>query len=115
MFSFNVKVTRLMMFYFWYVFQHILFNHTPWFIKQYGFLSIWSTQGMEKSHYQARTRYFKHTRHGGGRQRANSLLEVFQWFYRQIWQKYKLQNSLESQENMTLRALQYCSRNREHA
>lgn len=64
--------------------QHILYNHLPWFAKQYGAPGIWSTQGLEKSHYQARTAFFKHTRHGGGRERANSLREVFEWFYRRI-------------------------------
>ena len=38
---------------------------------------------MEKSHYAAKSRYFRHTRHGGGKSKANNLLEVFQWFYRQ--------------------------------
>ena len=36
------------------------------------------TQGMEKTYYMARTGYFKHTRHGGGKVRANSLLELHQ-------------------------------------
>ena len=56
-------------------------NHTLWFAKKYGSLSIWSTQGMEKAHYQARTSYFKHTRHGGGVEKANSLEELHQWTY----------------------------------
>ena len=46
--------------------QHILHNHIPWFAKQYGCPAIWSTQGMEKTHYQARGAYFCHTQHGGG-------------------------------------------------
>ena len=40
---------------------------------------------MEKSHYLARSRYFRHTRHGGGKYNANNWLEVFQWFYRQVF------------------------------
>lgn len=56
----------------------------PWFTKTYGSAAIWSTQGMEKSHYQARGAYFCHTQHGGGAIRANSYMEVFYWFYRRI-------------------------------
>lgn len=54
---------------------------------------------MEKSHYQARTRYFRHTRHGRGASKANSLLEVFQWFYRTILQRYKAQEKKKLFEN----------------
>lgn len=39
---------------------------------------------MEKTHYQARTGYFKHTRHGGGVTKANSLQELHQWTYRKL-------------------------------
>lgn len=93
--------------YFCFNLQHILYNHTPWFIKEYGSLSIWSTQGMEKSHYVARSRYFRHTRHGGGKNKANSLLEVFQWFYRQILhQKDTSAKKLAYETSDTYRALQ---------
>ena len=64
--------------------QHIICNHMPWFARQYGSLAIWSTQGMEKTHYQARTGYFTHTRHGGGADKANSLEELHQWTYRKL-------------------------------
>ena len=64
--------------------QHILYNHLPWFANQYGAPGIWSTQGLEKYHYQARGAFFRHTRHGGGRERTNSLREVFEWFYRRV-------------------------------
>ena len=60
--------------------QHILYNHLPWFAKQYEWPRIWSTQGLEKSHYQACGAFFRHTRHGGGRERVDSLREVFEWF-----------------------------------
>ena len=53
--------------------QHILYNHLPWFAKQYGAPGIWSTQGLEKSHYQARSAFFRHTRHGGGTERTNKI------------------------------------------
>ena len=51
-------------------------------MEKYGSLEIWSTQGMEKSHYRARGVFFKNTRHGGGRVRSNYLEEVFNWFFR---------------------------------
>lgn len=62
--------------------QHILFAHGGWFMNKYGSLEMWSTQGMEKSHYRARGVFFKHTRHGGGRIRSNYLKEMFNWFFR---------------------------------
>lgn len=75
--------------------QHILHNHLPWFAKKYGAPGIWSTQGLDKSHYQARGAFFRHTRHDGGRERADSLREVFEWFYRRI-----LVNMLDQNENL---------------
>ena len=36
-------------------------------MNKYGSLYIFSTQGMEKLHYQARGVFFKKTRHGSGR------------------------------------------------
>ncbi|KAI5078400.1 hypothetical protein GOP47_0006071 [Adiantum capillus-veneris] len=65
-------------------YMHIIFNHLPYFIQKYGNPAIWNTQGMEKSHYMARNAYFRHTRHGGSRIKANSLRELFEWFYRRI-------------------------------
>lgn len=61
---------------------HILCIHGPFFVEKQGPLAIWSTQGMEKSHYQARTSYFRCTRHGGGQIRTNALVELYNWFYR---------------------------------
>lgn len=78
--------------------QHILFNHGPYFAKTYGSLSIWSTQGMEKTHYMARTGYFKHTRHGGGKDRANSLLELHQWTYRRLIHRARQKELLKHSE-----------------
>ena len=75
--------------------QHILHNHIPWFAKQYGYPAIWSTQGMEKTHYQARGAYFRHTQHGGGTVRANSFKEVYFWFYRKIILRSKKEKSLQ--------------------
>ena len=47
---------------------------------------------MEKSHYQARTSFFRSTRHGGGQIRSNALKELFNQFYRR-----QLQRSLTKQ------------------
>lgn len=62
--------------------QHILYAHAPYFLDRYGSLALWSNQGMERSHYQAKAAYFKSTRHGGGTRRSNALHEMFNWFYR---------------------------------
>lgn len=63
-------------------YMHILYAHAPYFLHEYGSLALWSNQGMEKSHYQAKAAYFKNTRHGGGKVKSNALLEMFNWFYR---------------------------------
>ncbi len=62
--------------------QHILFAHG-------GSLEIFSTQGMEKSHYRARGVYFKNTRHGGGIVRTTYLVEMFNWFYRTTFSRVR--------------------------
>ena len=67
--------------------QHILFIHNAYFAVQ-GPLATWSTQGMEKSHYQACTSFFRSTRHGGGQIRSNALKELFNQFYRRQLQRY---------------------------
>ena len=68
----------------------------PFFIQKYGNPSIWNTQGSEKSHYMARNAYFRHTQHGGGRSKGNSLHEMFQWFYRCILQQLRKKQALRS-------------------
>jgi len=50
-------------------------------------LLTWSTQGMEKSHYQAPTSFFRSTRHRGGQIKSNALKELFNWFYRRQLQR----------------------------
>ena len=48
-------------------YMHILYAHSSFFLDEYGSLvAIWSNQGMEQSHYQAKAAYFKNTHHGGG-------------------------------------------------
>ena len=44
----------------------------------------------------ARNAYFRHTQHGGGRNKSNSLHEVFQWFYRRILQQLHRKETLKS-------------------
>ena len=96
--------------------QLIFYSHTPWFIKEYGSLSIWSTQGIEKSHHVARSRYFRHTRHGGGKGKANSLLEVFQWFDRQILHQTDTNaRKIAYESSDTFRALQEVTLKRKNA
>lgn len=90
--------------------QHILFAHGPWFLKRWGPLSIWNTQGMEKSHYRARAAYFRNTRHGGGFTRSNSLHEMFDWFYRTIIGRTL--NIRKARESELVRAVQEVSKNK---
>ena len=81
------------------VLQHILYAHAGYFLDKYGSLALWSTQGMERSHYQAKGAYFKNTRHGGGLMKSNALHEMFNWFYKNLGGR-KRQRSLG---NVTLR------------
>ena len=76
--------------------EHIIYNHMPYFIDKYGDPSILSTQGMEKSHYMAHNAYFRNTQHGGGSRKANSLRELFQWFYRRTLQILRTKEEVSS-------------------
>lgn len=76
--------------------QHILYLHGPYFAKQ-GPLATWNTQGMEKSHYQAKTSLFRCTRLGGGKTRSNALIELFNWFYRRQLQRMKMARNTQRQ------------------
>ena len=58
---------------------------------------------MEKSHYQARTSFFRSTRHGGGQIRSNVLKELFNWFYRR-----RLQRCLLKQHENGESTNEYC-------
>lgn len=74
-------------------YMHILLVHGPYYATQ-GSLAIWSTQGMERSHWQARCAYQRSTDHGGGhghkdittneRVVSNPMLQLLQWWYRRI-------------------------------
>lgn len=50
----------------------------------YGSLAVWSTQGMEKSHYVAKTSFVKHSQHNGTSLRHSAIVQSFQWWYRVI-------------------------------
>ncbi len=65
---------------------HILYAHCPWFVDKWGSLGIWNTQGMEKSHKQAKAAFHRTTQRGGGRCTSNSnpLQQMSFWFYRRV-------------------------------
>lgn len=52
------------------------------FAEVHGSLSIWSSQGMEKSHWQARAAFHRNTQHGGLNGQHGYIFQLFQWFYR---------------------------------
>ena len=74
-------------------YMHILLVHGPYYATQ-GSLAIWSTQGMERSYWQACCAYQRSTDHGGGhghkdittneRVASNPMLQLLQWWYRRI-------------------------------
>lgn len=79
--SYTILTSHSFVVTFVFTLQHILYAHGPFFLDRYGSLGLWSNQGMERSHYQAKAAYFKSTRHGGGTRRSNALHEMFNWFY----------------------------------
>jgi hypothetical protein len=48
----------------------------------YGILVVWSTQGMEQSHYATKTSFVKHSRHNNTSLRHSAIVQSFQWRYR---------------------------------
>lgn len=64
--------------------QHVIVKHSAWFVAKYGSLALWSTQGMEKTHYATKTAYVKHTQHFGTNQRHSPIVQQFEWWYRTI-------------------------------
>lgn len=62
----------------------MLVKHSNWFVMTYGSLAVWSTQGMEKSHYAAKTAFVKHSQHNGTSLRHSAIVQSFQWWYRVI-------------------------------
>lgn len=80
----------------------MLVKHTPWFVAQYGSLSVWSCQGMEYSHHAAKTAYQKHTQHSGGKSRKSPILQTYEHWYRIIQHRFrniKLQENDESRSH----------------
>ena len=88
-------------------FQHILYAHGPWFVKQYGPLARWNTQGMEKSHYKVKVVYFKNSRHGGEITQSNALHGMFDWFYRCLCERE--QKSIKEKESTIGKAMKVVS------
>lgn len=86
-------------------------RHAPWFVLEYGSLSVWSNQGMEYSHYAAKAAYQAHTQHGGGRTKLSPLEQTYQHWYRLIQHRFrekenKTSASLweQSEEGLTVEA-----------
>ena len=46
----------------------------------------------------ARNAFFRHTQHFGGKQKGNSLKEVFQWFYRGVLQKIETKRKVKASQ-----------------
>jgi len=64
--------------------QHVIVKHFAWFVAKYGSFALWSTQGMEKIHYAAKTAYVKYTQHFGINQRHFPIMQQFEWWYHTI-------------------------------
>lgn len=93
--------------------QHILHVHGPYFARQYGSLGIWSTQGMERSHWQARCAYQRSTQHGGGVNKSNPMKQLCQWWYRRI--QVRAEARIKLGESTVSRALQEVRSSRRRA
>lgn len=70
------------------LFQYVLVKHAPWFVMEYGSLSVWSCQGLENSHHAAKNAYHKHTQHGGSKHRISPLIQTYQHWYRIIQHRF---------------------------
>jgi hypothetical protein len=68
--------------------KHVLVKHAPWFVNKYGSLSVWSCQGMEKSHHAAKAANQAHTQHGGSKARPSAIVQQYQHWYRNIQHRY---------------------------
>ena len=71
-------------------------KHGPWFIENYGSLSVWNCQGMEKSHHAAKASSQYHGQHGGTKNRTSIIVQQYEFWYRNIQHRYerKLQKKL---------------------
>lgn len=82
--------------------QHVLVKHGPWFIEQYGSLSVWNCQGMEKSHHAAKASSQYHGQHGGTVARTSVIVQQYEFWYRNIQHRYaaKLQMRTSASEQV---------------
>ena len=72
------------LFWFW---QHVIVKHSSWFMMKYESLLVWSIQGMEKSHYEAKMTYTKHMQHFGTLKYHLPIVQTFQWWYKVIQER----------------------------
>jgi len=78
----------------------VIIKHAPWFVEEYGSLSVWSCQGMENSHHAAKSAYQRHTQHSGGRNRKSALLQTYEHWYRIIQHRFRsLEFHTDAQES----------------
>lgn len=69
-------------------------------MSTYGSLAVWSTQGMEKSHYTAKTVYHKHTQHSGTVARRSAIIQTYEWWFRVIQHReYEIIKRAEQLQN----------------
>jgi hypothetical protein len=66
----------------------VLVKHTPWFSQNYGSLSVWSCQGMEKSHHAAKAATQNHTQNGGTNNRISIIIQQYEHWYRNIQHRF---------------------------
>ena len=78
--------------------QHVLVKHGPWFVEKYGSLSVWSCQGMEKSHHAAKAATQSHSQHGGTEKHHSIIVQQYQWWYRCIQHRYTVRANQEFAE-----------------
>jgi len=82
----------------WSDVQHVLVKHGPWFVEKYGSLSVWSCQGMEKSHHAAKASTQYHSQHGGTTKRVSIVVQQYQFWYRNIQHRYEAKLELKRQQ-----------------
>lgn len=57
-------------------------------MERYGSLSVWSCQGIEKSHHAAKAANQAHTQHGGTAARTSVIVQQYEHWYRNIQHRY---------------------------
>lgn len=84
--------------------QHVFVKHAAWFVSEYGSLSVWSCQGMEYSHYAAKSAYQRHTQHEGGKSKKSPLIQTYQHWYRIIQHRFRETEKQTRLDNEALHA-----------